>query len=87
MLKIKHYLRHENEVNKNKVLSYGEALRYMWNNKKTGKKLFSFMWNLHHFQLCFQKVDRYTRGKWLIHSTKGRKDNQLQSLELLSGIS
>ena len=30
--KIKHYLRHENKVNENKVLSYCEALSYMWNN-------------------------------------------------------
>ena len=36
----------------------------------------------YHFNLHFQKVDRYTGGKWLIHGTKRRKDNQLQSLEL-----
>ena len=29
-----------------------------------------------------QKVDRYTRGKFLIHDTKHRKDKQLQSLWL-----
>ena len=29
-----------------------------------------------------QKVDQNTRGMWLIHSTKHRKDNQLQSLKL-----
>ena len=32
--KIKHHLRHENKVDENKVLSYIEAFRYMWNNKK-----------------------------------------------------
>ena len=37
----------------------------------------------YHFQLDFQKVDQHTGGKWLIHGTKRRKDNQLQSLELL----
>ena len=36
----------------------------------------------YHFELDFQKVDQQTGGKWLIHSTKRRKDNQLQSLEL-----
>ena len=36
----------------------------------------------YHFKLDFQKVDQHTGGKWLIHSTKRRKDNQLQSLEL-----
>ena len=30
----------------------------------------------------FQKVDQHAGGKWLIHDTKRRKDNQLQSLEL-----
>ena len=29
-----------------------------------------------------QKVDRHAGGKWLIHDTKGRKDNQLQSLKI-----
>ena len=30
----------------------------------------------------FQKVDQHAGGKWLIHDTKRRKDNQLQSLNL-----
>ena len=41
----------------------------------------------YHFQLGFQKVDLHTGGKWLIHGTKRRKDNQLQSLELPCRIS
>ena len=62
----------------------------MWNNQKQKKKLFSLMSNLqtyYHFKLDFQKVDQHTRGKWLIHGTIRRKDNQLQSLELPCGIS
>ena len=35
----------------------------------------------YHFKLDFQKVDEHTRGKWLLHGTKRRKNNQLQSLE------
>ena len=35
----------------------------------------------------FQKVDQHAGGKWLIHNTKRRKDNQLQSLKLPSRIS
>ena len=35
----------------------------------------------YYFKLDFQKVDRHTGGKWLIHGTKRRKDNQLQSTE------
>ena len=62
----------------------------MWNNKKQTKKLFSFMSNLqtyYHFKLDFQKVDQHAGGKWLIHGTKRRKDNQLQCLELPCKIS
>ena len=36
----------------------------------------------------FQKVDQHAGGKWLIHYTKRRKDNQLpQSLKLPCRIS
>ena len=41
----------------------------------------------YHFQLDFQKVVQHTGGKWLIHGTKRRKGNQLQSLELPCRIS
>ena len=40
-----------------------------------------------HFKLNFQKVDQHRAGKWLIHGTKRRKDNQLQSLEFPCRIS
>ena len=62
---------------KNKVL-YCKALRC--ETIKNNKMLFSFMSNVqtyYHFELDFQKVDRHPGGKWLIHSTKRRKDNQL----------
>ena len=35
----------------------------------------------------FRKVDQHAGGKWLIHDTKRRKDNQLQSLKLPCRIS
>ena len=35
----------------------------------------------------FQKVDKCTGDKWLIHDTKRRKENQLQSLKLPCRIS
>ena len=38
-------------------------------------------------KIYFQKVDQHAGGKWLIHDTKGRKDNQLQSLKLPCRIS
>ena len=34
----------------------------------------------YHFELDFQKVNQHTGGKWLIHGTKCRKNNQLQNL-------
>ena len=52
---------------------------------KNNKKFFSLMSNLqtyYHIKLDFQKIDQHTGDKWLIHGTKRRKDNQLQSLEL-----
>ena len=61
----------------------------MWNNQKQ-QKLFSLMSNLqtyYHLILDFRKVDQHTGSKWLIHSTKRRKDNQLQSLETPCRIS
>ena len=35
----------------------------------------------------FEKADQHAGGKWLIHDTKRRKDNQLQSLKLPCRIS
>ena len=34
------------------------------------------------FKIDSQKVDQHAGGKWLIHDTKHRKENQLQSLKL-----
>ena len=47
----------------------------------------SHLQTYYHFKLDFQKVDQHTGGKWLIHGTKRRKDNQLQRLELPYRIS
>ena len=50
----------------------------------------SRMWNLQPnwcLKRDFQKVDQHAGGKWLIHDTKRRKDNQLQSLKLPYRIS
>ena len=52
----------------------------MWNNQKQKKCL--PLCPTYNFKLDFQKVDQHTWGKWLIHGTKRRKDNQLQSPEL-----
>ena len=40
-----------------------------------------------YLKIDFQKVDQHAGGKWLIHDTKRRKDNQLQSLKLPCRIS
>ena len=44
----------------------------MRNNHKQQKSCFLYV---------KQKVDQHTGDKWLIHGTKRRKDNHLQSLE------
>ena len=41
----------------------------------------------YHFKPDFQKGGQRTGGKWLIHGTKRRKNNQLQSMELPCRIS
>ena len=38
-------------------------------------------------KIDFQKVDQHAGGKWLIHDTKRRKENQLQILKLHCRIS
>ena len=61
----------------------------MWNKQKLQKNVFPYvkLTNLLSFKLDFQKADQHTGGKRLIHGTKRRKDNQLQSLELPCRIS
>ena len=54
------------------------------------EEILSSMSNLQHqwyLKIDFQKVDQHAGGKWLIHDTKRRKDNQLQSLKLPCRIS
>ena len=51
---------------------------------KNNEKVFSIMSNLqthYHFKTDFQNMKQQTGGKWLIHGTKHRKENQLQNLE------
>ena len=38
------------------------------------------------FQTRIPKVDQHTGGKWLIHGTKHRKDNQLQSPSIIATV-
>ena len=35
----------------------------------------------YNFKLDFQKVDKHTGGKWLIHDFKHHKNNELQRFE------
>ena len=61
----------------------------MWKNQKQQKVVYPYvkLTNLLSFKIDFQKVEQHTGGKWLIHGTKRRKDNQLQSPELPCRIS
>ena len=38
------------------------------------------------FQIDFQKEDQHTKGKWLIHGTKRRKDQSCEALNFLYKI-
>ena len=54
-------------------------------NTKKNEDIISSMSNLQPnwwLKIDLQKVDQHAGGKWLIHHTKRRKDNQLQSLKL-----
>ena len=57
---------------------------------KKNEDILSIMSNLQPnccLKIDFQKVDQHAGGKWLIHDTNRRKDNQLQSLKLPRRIS
>ena len=66
---------------------YQDIYIYIYNCicQNTQKKdILSIMSNLQPnccLKFDFQKVDQHAGGKWLIHDTKRRKDNQLQSLK------
>ena len=65
------------------------AIAYVKIQKKN-EDILSIMSNLQPnccLKVNFQKVDQHAGGKWLIHDTKGRKDNQLHSLKLPHRIS
>ena len=75
-------MRHENNVNENKVVSYCKTY-IRCETIKNNKKLFSVMSNVktYHFKIDFQKPDQHTGGQWLIHGTKRRKENQLHQCD------
>ena len=84
-----HYLRSKDKAEK----SY-DVLRHVQLHiskyKYINEDLQSIMSNLQPnccLKVDFQKVDQHKRGKWLIHDTKRRKDNQLQRLKLSCRIS
>ena len=87
---IKHCLRNENKINENQLFSYCEVFRCIWNVIKNNEKVVLHCVKLTNplsFKLDSLKVDQRTGSKWLIHDTKHRKGNQLQSLELPYRIS
>ena len=58
--------------------------------QNTTKMKLSIMSNLQSnccLKIDFQKMDQHAGGKWLIHDTKRRNDNQLQSMKLHCRIS
>ena len=70
-------------------MMYQDIYNYVCQNTKKNEDILSSMSNLQPnwcLKIDFQKVNQHAGGKWLIHDTKRRKDNQLQSLKLPSRI-
>ena len=67
----KHYVKKDYlgcgiKVNENEVLSYCEALRYMWNIIKKSFSIMSDLQTHSHYTLDLKKMDRHAGSKWLI---------------------
>ena len=63
---------------------YQDIYNCIRQNTQKNEDILSSMSNLQPnccLKFDFQKVDQHAGGKWLIHDTKRRKDNQLQSLK------
>ena len=75
-----HYLRCKDNAEKSDDVVRHIQLHMHQNTKH--EDLQSIMSNLQPnscLKVDFQNVDKHTGGKWLIHDTKRRKDNQLQT--------
>ena len=71
-------------------MMYQDLYNCICQNKIKKQDILSIMSHLQPnfcLKIDFQKVDQHAGGKWLIHDTKRRKDNQLQSLKLLCRMS
>ena len=74
--------------NKGKARKWYDVSRHIWSHMSKYKKnedILSSMSNLQPnwcLKIDLQKVDQHAGGKWLIHNTKRRRDNHLQSLKL-----
>ena len=87
-LKNKEYLRSKDQA-KNYMM-YQDIYNCIRQNTKQNEDILSIMSNLQPnccLKIDFQKVDQHAKGKWLIHDTKRRKDNQLQTLKLPCRVS
>ena len=71
-------------------MMYQDIYNCICQKKKKNEDILSIMSNLQPnccLKIDFQNVDQHAGGKWLIHDTERRKDNQLQSLKLPCRIS
>ena len=86
--KNKEYLRSKDKAKK--IIWCIKTYIIAYVNIQNNEDILSIMSNLQPnccLKIDFQKVDQHAGGKWLIHDTKRRKDNQLQSLKLPYRIS
>ena len=80
---------YEVKINPKNDMMYQDIYKCICRNTKN-EDILSSMSNLQPnwcLKIDFQKVHQHAGGKWLIHDTKRRKDNQLQSLKLPFRIS
>ena len=62
-------------------------IAYVKTHKNDSLSIMSYLQPNCCLKFDFQMVDQHEGGKWLIHDTKRRKDNKLQSLKLPCRIS
>ena len=68
-------------------MSKHKKIRFIIHYVKSTAQLFFLNSISKRWTNMLEKMDQHAGGKWLIHNTKRRKDNQLQNLELPCRIS
>ena len=62
-------------------MMYQDVYNCLCQNTKKWRYTIQYVKPTAQLKIDFQKVDQHAGGMWLIHDTKRRKDNKLQSLK------